>query len=170
MNTQSINNLISKKVGLNKSTLVKGTAQVLNRQGICYAYRRTYKWSGEFHCEKSFGKYYYVYFDYPVSEQVKTSVADLLKKNGCTEISIYQDNIFFRIAEAENSEGKFKCNESTCESVGVKSISSNLNNFYLGAMVDLVIDGKATKRRVYDSKIDLFIVINNCKVFKYDFN
>jgi hypothetical protein len=99
MNTQSINKIISKELGLKKSELIKGTAQVLNRQGICYAYRRTYKWSGEFHCKKASGKYYYVYFDYSAPEQVKTSVADLLKKIGCTEISIHYDNVFFRIAD-----------------------------------------------------------------------
>ena len=67
-------------------------------------------------------------------------------------------------------EKMFKCNSEVCEMVGVKEILANVNTFYFGEKVKLVIDGKSTTRRVYDGPEGLFVRINNVRVCYEDFN
>lgn len=103
MNTKSLNNAISKETGLIKSTIIKGYAQVCNRSNVCYAYRRTYKYSGDFHCKKMYANNYKVIFDSNISEQKKKEIIKLLKRIGCVDVTTtegYNSNIYFKTKEA----------------------------------------------------------------------
>ena len=65
----------------------------------------------------------------------------------------------------------FKASESACESVGVKEITCDLKNFFIGEHVTLNVDGKTMTRRVYDNKdCGAYVRINNTMVCYYDFN
>lgn len=99
MNTRSINNIISKELGLVKSEVIKGYAQICNRQGICYAYRTTRKYSGDFHCRKWSGHYYMISFDSGrITDEVKDKIVALLVSVGCEDVSKGSD-IIFKIAD-----------------------------------------------------------------------
>ena len=65
----------------------------------------------------------------------------------------------------------FKTDESVCRVVGVKEITCDLKNFFIGEHVTLNVDGKKMTRRVYDNKkCGLYVRINNTMVCYYDFN
>lgn len=97
MNTKSINNMVAKETGLKKSEIIKGFAQVCNRSGICYAYRRTHKYSGDFHCKKFYDKIYRIEFDNYKASEKKNEVIQVLTELGCKNISWTGSYIRFEI-------------------------------------------------------------------------
>ena len=97
MNTKSINNAIAKETGLKKSEMVKGFAQICNNSGICYAYRRTYKYRGDFHCKKFYGNIYRIEFDNLKVLEKKNDVMKVLTELGCKNISWNASCIRFEI-------------------------------------------------------------------------
>ena len=64
----------------------------------------------------------------------------------------------------------FYANELVCELVGADSISSPLEGFFEGEMVEVFVDGRRTFRKVYDCRDGLYVTIRGCKVFYEDFN
>lgn len=99
MNTVSINNAIVKKFGLEKSKCVEGKAQLLNRQNICYAYTKTYKYVGDFHCQKYYGNTYHFYTDNTNNVTLETvnKIAEFLIELGCETFATGMYGFSFRI-------------------------------------------------------------------------
>lgn len=97
MNTQSINRMISKELGLKKSETIKSYTRD-NSSNISYAYRRVYRYSGDFHCAKEYQNTFTVHLDNLTGKESCEKIIELLKLNGCKNIrTSYDKTIWFEI-------------------------------------------------------------------------